>query len=28
MWPGTHLSGNTVAATDLMWDFFAKHPKP
>jgi polyhydroxybutyrate depolymerase len=28
MWPGTPLSGNSVPATDLMWKFFAQHPKP
>jgi polyhydroxybutyrate depolymerase len=28
MWPGVRLSGNSVPATDLMWDFFSKHPKP
>jgi poly(3-hydroxybutyrate) depolymerase len=28
IWPGTRLSGNNVAATDLMWSFFAQHPKP
>jgi len=27
MWPGRALSGNRVAATDLMWDFFVAHPK-
>ena len=27
MWPGIGLSGNHVAATDLMWAFFAQHPK-
>lgn len=27
MWPGTSLSGNHVAATDLMWTFFSQHPK-
>jgi len=27
MWPGTSLSGNHVAATDLMWAFFSQHPK-
>jgi len=26
-WPGTPLSGNDVAATDLMWSFFAAHPR-
>jgi polyhydroxybutyrate depolymerase len=28
MWPSAVLSGNSVAATDLMWSFFAEHPKP
>lgn len=28
MWPGLAISGNGVAATDLMWSFFAAHPKP
>jgi len=28
MWPGAPLSGNSVPATDLMWSFFAAHPKP
>jgi len=28
MWPGTRLSGNDVPATDIMWSFFASHPKP
>jgi polyhydroxybutyrate depolymerase len=28
MWPGHPLSGNHVPATDLMWAFFAAHPKP
>ena len=28
IWPGTALSGNSVPATDLMWSFFALHPKP
>jgi polyhydroxybutyrate depolymerase len=27
MWPGTHLSLNDVPATDIMWSFFAAHPK-
>jgi len=27
-WPGTRLSGNDVPATDIMWSFFAAHPKP
>jgi len=27
MWPGQRLSGNSVPATDLMWEFFAAHPK-
>ncbi|MGB0034952.1 MAG: PHB depolymerase family esterase [Candidatus Acidiferrales bacterium] len=27
-WPGTTISGNKVAATDLIWSFFAMHPKP
>jgi polyhydroxybutyrate depolymerase len=28
MWPGTRLSFNHVPATDLIWSFFAAHPKP
>jgi|SRR5580704_1283145 polyhydroxybutyrate depolymerase len=28
MWPGVAISGNTVPATDLIWSFFAAHPKP
>lgn len=28
MWPGVRISGNSVPATDLMWAFFAAHPKP
>ncbi|MGB6429296.1 MAG: PHB depolymerase family esterase [Candidatus Acidiferrales bacterium] len=28
MWPGHPLSGNSVPATDLIWSFFAAHPKP
>lgn len=28
MRPGTGSSGNHVAATDLMWTFFSRHPKP
>jgi polyhydroxybutyrate depolymerase len=28
MWPGTRLILNHVPATDLMWSFFAAHPKP
>jgi polyhydroxybutyrate depolymerase len=28
MWPGTRLSHNNVPATDIMWSFFAAHPKP
>jgi len=27
MWPGTTISGNHVPATDLIWEFFAAHPK-
>jgi polyhydroxybutyrate depolymerase len=27
MWPGTRLSRNDVPATDIMWLFFAAHPK-
>ena len=27
-WPGTRISGNTVPATDIIWAFFSKHPKP
>jgi polyhydroxybutyrate depolymerase len=28
MWPGLRISGNQVPATDLIWSFFAAHPKP
>ena len=28
LWPGSRISGNSVAATDLMWSFFLQHPKP
>lgn len=28
MWPGVAISGNHLAATDIMWSFFAQHPKP
>jgi polyhydroxybutyrate depolymerase len=28
MWPGARMSGNNVAATEIMWKFFAQHPKP
>lgn len=28
MWPGHPLSGNHVQATNILWDFFSKHPKP
>lgn len=28
MWPGTRISGNSVRATEIMWRFFAQHPKP
>jgi len=27
MWPGMRLSRNDVPATDIMWAFFATHPK-
>jgi polyhydroxybutyrate depolymerase len=27
IWPGVSMSHNKVPATDLIWDFFAKHPK-
>jgi polyhydroxybutyrate depolymerase len=27
MWPGLSISGNTLPATELMWKFFAEHPK-
>ena len=27
-WPGTHISGNDIPATDLIWTFFEQHPKP
>ncbi len=28
MWPGATISGNHVPASDLIWEFFAAHPKP
>jgi polyhydroxybutyrate depolymerase len=28
MWPGHALSGNDVPATQIIWKFFAQHPKP
>jgi polyhydroxybutyrate depolymerase len=28
MWPGLAISGNSIPATDLIWSFFAAHPKP
>lgn len=28
MWPGLRISGNHVPASDIMWQFFASHPKP
>jgi polyhydroxybutyrate depolymerase len=28
VWPGARVSGNHVPATDLIWSFFAAHPKP
>lgn len=28
MWPGLTISGNHVQATEIMWKFFAAHPKP
>lgn len=28
MWPGLHISGNHVPASDLIWAFFSTHPKP
>jgi polyhydroxybutyrate depolymerase len=27
MWPGTVLSRNNIPATDIIWSFFAAHPK-
>jgi polyhydroxybutyrate depolymerase len=27
MWPGLRISGNHVDATEIMWRFFAAHPK-
>ncbi|MGC1687077.1 MAG: PHB depolymerase family esterase [Candidatus Acidiferrales bacterium] len=27
MWPGLAISGNSIPATDLIWSFFAAHPK-
>jgi len=28
IWPGTRFSGNDIPATNLIWSFFARHPKP
>ncbi|MGB2623960.1 MAG: PHB depolymerase family esterase [Candidatus Acidiferrum sp.] len=28
MWPGLRISGNHVPASEIMWQFFAAHPKP
>jgi polyhydroxybutyrate depolymerase len=28
MWPGLRISGNHIPATEIMWKFFAEHPKP
>lgn len=28
IWPGVPTSGNSVPATELIWSFFAQHPKP
>lgn len=28
IWPGTRFSGNDVSATNIIWSFFAHHPKP
>ena len=27
MWPGLRISGNSIPATDMIWNFFAAHPK-
>ena len=27
-WPDTWISGNQLPATELIWSFFAQHPKP
>ncbi len=27
MWPGLRISGNDIPATDMIWNFFAAHPK-
>jgi polyhydroxybutyrate depolymerase len=27
MWPGTTISRVNLSATDVMWKFFAEHPK-
>jgi poly(3-hydroxybutyrate) depolymerase len=27
IWPGVRFSRNNVPASDLIWDFFASHPK-
>jgi polyhydroxybutyrate depolymerase len=27
MWPGLRISGNDIPASNMIWDFFAKHPK-
>ncbi len=27
LWPGTRISGVDLSATDVMWKFFAQHPK-
>ena len=28
MWPGLAISGNHVPASNIIWQFFASHPKP
>jgi len=28
IWPGVPMSHNHVPATEIMWEFFAQHPKP
>jgi polyhydroxybutyrate depolymerase len=27
MWPGLRISGNRIPASNMIWDFFATHPK-
>jgi len=28
IWPGSDISGNHVAASEIIWRFFVAHPKP